>query len=566
VSQAIDRVDVVVVGSGPAGTTYARLIGDLVPEARVLVVDSGPVVSEPPGTHVNTIEDPGARARAKIASQGPAQYSYDIPLAEQRLLSHRTGQDGPILPHEGLFLLSATQDASPDFPAAAMASNVGGMGAHWFGACPRPYGTERIGFLDGPVLDGALATAERLLGVSAGQFAGSDRAAWRESLLGDLFNAGREPARWVQPMPLAVNRERPGSGQAGPAVILGPLLGSALDGGHGHLELRPETLCRRVIMDGDRATGVELVDLATGTPYQTAARQVVVAADSLRTPQLLYASGVRPAALGRHLAEHPYVAAIVAVDGVFDEPSDPAIDALMPSSGVTWIPFDEARFPLHAQVSQRSSVLTIGLFLRKEIRPENRVEFSDAARDWQDLPRMEVHYSLSDLDRTVVDQALQVAADITTACGGTSAPGWPRLMPGGSSLHYQGTVRMGPADDGQSVCDRHGRVWGTQNLFVAGNGLIPTSTACNPTLTSVALAVLGAREVSAQLDPGSGRSEDAPATATGLRPAGRGLRTSRHGRLRCLAWPRPLPPARPPSRVPPAVFPSACWLVSPFSA
>ena len=133
---------------------------------------------------------------------------------------------------------------------------------------------------------------------------------------------------------------------------------------------------------------------------------------------------------------------------------------------------------------------------------------------------MTVHYGLSDLDRAVVDQALAVAADIAAACGGTSARGWPRLMPGGSSLHYQGTVRMGPADNGQSVCDRHGRVWGTENLFVAGNGLIPTSTACNPTLTNVALAVLGAREVSAQLDPGPGRSGDPAAAATAESPAG----------------------------------------------
>jgi choline dehydrogenase-like flavoprotein len=505
------QVDVAIIGSGPAGATYARLICEQVPDARVLLVESGPAVSQPPGTHVNTITDPGARAAAKVASQGPAQHPYNIPPSELRLLAHRTGEDGPILPHEGLFLLSATQEVSPDFPAAAMASNVGGMGAHWFGACPRPYGTERIGFLDPATLDGALSTAERLLGVSARQFAGSAAAAWRERTLGGLFDAGRTPGRQVQPMPLAVNRERPGSGQAGPAVILGPLLGGAHDGhrpghdGHRNFELRAQTLCRRVVMDGDRATAVELADLATGRAYQVAARQVVVAADSLRTPQLLYASGVRPAALGRHLNEHPYIAAMVQVDDAPGHPGDPVLDLLMPSSGLTWIPFDGDRFPLHGQVSQRSGLLTVGLFLRKEIRAENRVEFSDEARDWRDLPGMLVHYSPSDLDRTVAGQAMDVAAGIARACGGTFLAGWPRLMPSGSSLHYQGTVRMGADDDGQSVCDPTGRVWGTENLYVAGNGVIPTSTACNPTLTTVSLAVIGAGAVSAQLHPVAGQ-------------------------------------------------------------
>jgi flavin-dependent dehydrogenase len=59
VSHATGHVDVANVGRGPAGSTYARLICDQLPDARVLLVEAGPVVSHPTGAHVNTIEDPG---------------------------------------------------------------------------------------------------------------------------------------------------------------------------------------------------------------------------------------------------------------------------------------------------------------------------------------------------------------------------------------------------------------------------------------------------------------------------------------------------------------------------
>jgi choline dehydrogenase-like flavoprotein len=75
----------------------------------------------------------------------------------------------------------------------------------------------------------------------------------------------------------------------------------------------------------------------------------------------------------------------------------------------------------------------------------------------------------------------------------------PRLMPAGTSLHYMGTFRMGRTDDGTSVCDPDSRVWGVPGLVLAGNGLIPTANSCNPTLTSVALAVRGARALAADL-------------------------------------------------------------------
>jgi choline dehydrogenase-like flavoprotein len=75
----------------------------------------------------------------------------------------------------------------------------------------------------------------------------------------------------------------------------------------------------------------------------------------------------------------------------------------------------------------------------------------------------------------------------------------PFTMPLGASLHYQGTTRMGETDDGESVCGLDSQVWAVPGLFVAGNGVIPTATACNPTLTSVALAVRGARRIATEL-------------------------------------------------------------------
>ena len=62
-----------------------------------------------------------------------------------------------------------------------------------------------------------------------------------------------------------------------------------------------------MLVDDGRAVGVEVRDLRTGESHTVRARFVVVAADALRTPQLLWASGIRPDALGRYLNDQAQV-------------------------------------------------------------------------------------------------------------------------------------------------------------------------------------------------------------------------------------------------------------------
>jgi choline dehydrogenase-like flavoprotein len=63
--------------------------------------------------------------------------------------------------------------------------------------------------------------------------------------------------------------------------------------------------------------------------------------------------------------------------------------------------------------------------------------------------------------------------------------------PGGSYLHggnhQYGTTRMHDSPR-KGVVDRHCRVHGTDNLYVAGSSVFPTTGSANPTLTIVALA------------------------------------------------------------------------------
>ncbi|MFC0681558.1 GMC oxidoreductase [Lysobacter korlensis] len=484
--------DVVIVGSGPAGSTFARVLVDEFPGLRIVMVEAGPSTGEPPGRHVNTISDLDLKAAAQRASEGPDP-------------EHRSGPPtiGPGPARPGTFLV----DRDGEMPAAAMSSNVGGMGAHWTCACPPPGDGERIDFLPRAEFDSLFAEASTLLGVTQTAFEDAPLGRELRAALGAHFDDGRAPDRKVQPMPLAVTVRPDGSRYwTGTDVILGEVASSP------SFELLAETLATRILHDAGRATGVEVRSLRTGERSTITAGAVVVAADALRTPQLLFASGIRPAALGRHLNDHTQVIALARLDDRFiptearTRPKQ-AGGPLEGYSGVSWIPYDRNSFPFHGQIMQMGtspiplgdveepwpgSIVGIGLFATKHIREDDRVEFDPAETDGYGLPRIRLRYQLDEVDQQTIQDAISWADRIAHMIG-SPLGGPPRLLPAGSSLHYMGTVRMGIADDGTSVCDPESRLWGLENVFVGGNGVLPAPTACNPTATSLALAIRAAR-------------------------------------------------------------------------
>ncbi len=499
-----EQFDLVVVGSGPAGAAFAREFLEHRPDARVLMVERGPQTTAVPGESVRNLPM-STRQAAERLSQGPhADGSGAVSDAREVRPTARPGT----------FLVGTqlSDDAQTNMPGALATAGVGGMGQHWTCACPAPGDWERPPQVPPAELDELLDRAGHLLHVTQEAFPQTAVRSAVERELGAVFDEGRPPSRRVQAMPLAATPTASGRPRwSGTDVVLGPLASPSTrpDG----FVLRASTTATRILRDDAGAVrGVVLHDRTRDESYDVVAQRVVVAADSFGTPQLLWASGIRPRALGHYLNDQPQVMCSVylkpEIARAAEDENAPTESDREAMTGVSWIPFWGPDYPYHGQIMQRDAapmvvgdavsderrpVVGLGCFATKDIRFEDRVEFSDETLDFFGMPSPTIHYALTERDHATIARALELVTGLVERMGTPVPGGHPRLVPSGSSIHYQGTVRMGETDDGTSVCDPWSRVWGTPGLYVAGNGVIPTATASNPTVLSVALAVRAAR-------------------------------------------------------------------------
>ncbi|WP_405534781.1 GMC oxidoreductase [Streptomyces sp. NBC_00075] len=497
------HTDVLVVGSGIMGAVVARLLRDTDPALCITMVDGGEAIGTAPGVHLHDVDDPvlWERYNEQVTSGIQGMYTGAEVVREVA--------DGLDALTPGMFHALAFGEDAEAMPATALAWNAGGMGVHWTAATPWPAGDEVFDFGDPAGWAADLATAHRMLAVTPAPIGPTKVGELVLDVLRRRYDGTGPHDRRPQPMPMAVTATPSGPlPRTAPGTIFPPIAA----GGDPAFTLVTGTLATSLIVSEDdgRIAGARLRRVTDGAESELHADTVVVCADALRTPQLLFASGIRPDALGRHLNEHAFVTGRVLLDldrfGI-------ALDAL-PLARVgefctdsLWLPRNGAAQPFHGQIMNRTYVdeagrplahnVGLALYVPVESRPENRLVFSESATDLAGLPRIGVEFAYSDADRALLRRALDEVRAIAEEFGPFDPATESALLPPGSSLHVTGTVRSGTADDGTSVCDPDGRVWGFDNLYLAGNGVIPTAMAANVTLTGAVTAVRAARAVAA---------------------------------------------------------------------
>ena len=270
-----------------------------------------------------------------------------------------------------------------------------------------------------------------------------------------------------------------------------------------NLTVRGDVTVARVLLDGDRAVGVEAVG-----GERIEAGEVVLAAGSVLTPQLLAISGIGPpdalraAGLPVH-HERPGVG-----QGYTDHPN-----VYLPFTGST----DDGAVHPEAPTAQAAVHLDAGddpagdleilLFARPFApggachlmcalqAPESRGTMTFGS-DPATPPRLEHHYLASEHDRARMRGAVRRGSDLLAAAGFTlgaerglddrELDAWVRAHLG-TSAHLCGSARLGLADDPGAVVDPELRVHGLAGLRVVDTSALPTVPRRGPAATALML-------------------------------------------------------------------------------
>jgi choline dehydrogenase-like flavoprotein len=464
------ETQVVVIGSGAGGAAVAgELCRHFIP---TIVVEAGPQCTLPFGSHVRNC-DP--------SEGGLSQYDDALSGA----LTFPSGGAG----------------AGSAFKDFKVIHGVGGMLSYWTCNCPTPHKTERAPWITDAEWDPILDRARTLLGVGYDLGNVSVR---QERLIERVAAVAvrEEPGRQVQPMPVAARRQGKEIRFASIENLL--RVKNEANGPTLHQNL----ICRQILHRSGRATGIIARSRLGGDDITISSEIIVIAAGVAGTPKLIAGSGIDAGpTLGAYIFDHPAIGSRVVLHcdilaGVAAD--DPVFTVWIPYAlGKPWhnqicrFPTNPTAIEYAAGPNETADIFT---FSSMDVVEANRFSFDFDRLDPFGLPELVGAYALGAPDCERLALGLKEHFRIAAAIGNLIDHRWaPTFFGPGWSTHLMGSCRMGPKEDETSCVDTFGKLWGYDNIYVAGNAVFAVSNAGNPTLTTVAMALRCADAIIARL-------------------------------------------------------------------
>lgn len=127
--------------------------------------------------------------------------------------------------------------------------------------------------------------------------------------------------------------------------------------------------------------------------------------------------------------------------------------------------------------------------------PQRRITLSDQ-KDALGIPKPQAHYSIDDYTRKGHERSKKDFQRIAELMGGTNLR-YSKEGDYANNQHICGTLSLG-TDPRVSVCDPWCRTHDHENLYLAGTGVLPTSSTCNSTENGLAVALRTVQHILAE--------------------------------------------------------------------
>lgn len=316
----------------------------------------------------------------------------------------------------------------------------------------------------------------------------------------------------------------------------------------GKLTIRYNTVARRVLTEGNRATGVEIVDVETGQTSTVTADHVVLCASPIESVRLMLNSadaahpqglGNSSGLLGRYFMDQlPLLCMGVyhPVRGHSSADTQPRDDFYQNGGGIFITRFDSQDDPAargdfdyqgsvgRAPTDKPDDPAKLMFFGFGQMQPDadNRITLDPKKTDKWGIPAPHIRCKMSDADLALLGRQEETLLETVNDVGGEveflgSPRGirewgrgiypnasfierflfkkfFPMVMQMGAAIHECGGARMG-TDPKTSVLNQWGQSWDIPNLYVTDASAFASSGVTGTTLTIMAQSIRACRHL-----------------------------------------------------------------------